>query len=167
MQRNPQIQTNKGIIKCRGKRTGRQVQNGWVAQLYKIFYVCCVSADASIPPRQTEGEQGSGSTWKWAHLAMWGFWRLFKISSKAEAAECHGSHTSLECVLILKGRNAVAAPALQNATALVQRQINGLPSTLKLFAECMKRLVDNASPGACVPGHTKKTSADVSTKQKF
>lgn len=61
----------------------------------------------------------------------------------------------------------MAAPALQNATALVQRQINGLPSTLKLFAECMKRLVDNASPGVCVPGHTKKTPADVSTKQKF
>lgn len=61
----------------------------------------------------------------------------------------------------------MAAPALQNTAALVRRQINGLPSTLKLLAQCMKRLVDNASPGACVPGHTEKTSAELSTKQKL
>lgn len=57
----------------------------------------------------------------------------------------------------LQGRNVVAAPAPQNAAALVPRQINGLldpplPSTLKRHAECMKRLGDNASPGACLQG---------------
>lgn len=55
----------------------------------------------------------------------------------------------------LKGRNAVAAPALHKVAALVQRQINGLldpplPSSLKHHAESMKRLGDYASPGACL-----------------
>lgn len=56
----------------------------------------CWCQHTSQPERRRAGQWFNVKT---SPLGSVSFWRLFKNNSKAAAAECRGSHTSLECVL--------------------------------------------------------------------
>lgn len=138
MQKKPPKRTR--VLKVEGNiQEDKSKMGGW----HKFLrYFVCVSADVSIPQKPERGRGGQPFSVKVSPLGSASFGRLFKNNSKAAAAECHGSQTSLECPfhIIQRGRNAVAAPAPHNTAALVRRQINGLlDPPLPLLSGAMQR----------------------------